>query len=331
MKVYYGTNFWGCPKEAEELEKIPLNKEFSWDSLSGFIPAVYVGEQGIAVDICVRVSNVEVKAFYEKWKPKLHDQISEEEERQVRSENPLNIDFSLKISVNGEKFENDFGCGTCYSSVIAKEYTTAHPGKEEELMTEYSCDQNFAWYFKRHMCKWEVRPKELKTLEIEFISSNKEFFCAPIEFGMESVGSSYELKHPLGGKIYKLYVHDMEQGEIDQELFKRLNKKEEKVQHPMHYVALIYSLSPELSAARFQLQNADYGDKPRKIQENSDGTVTVIGYIDGATSVFLAGKQKDEEKRTAVSSLYFEPVKGAKWRPVFLEKEREDMTLYIAF
>lgn len=240
MKVYYGTNFWGSPKEAEELEKISLNKEFIWDSLSGFVPAIYVGEQGIAVDICIRVSNAEVKDFYEKWRPKLHDQISEEERRQAQLENPLNIDFSLNIFVNGEKLENDFGCGTCYSSVIAKEYTTAHPGKEEQLMTEYSCDQNYAWYFKRHMCKWGVRSKKLETLEIEFISSNKEL-CS-------------------------------------------------------------------------QQQNADYGEKPRRMQENSDGTVTVIGYIDGPTSVFLAGKQKDKEERIA-----------------FPEKEREDMTLYIAF
>lgn len=331
MKVYYGTNFWGHPKEAEELEKLSLNKEFTWDSLSGFIPAVYVGEQGIVVDICIRVSNTEVKDFYEKWKPKLHGQISEEERRQAELENPLNIDFSLNISVNGEKLENDFGCGTCYSSVIAKEYITAHPGEEEQLMTEYSCDQNFAWYFKRHMCKWGVRPKKLENLEIEFVSSNKEFSCAPIEFGMESVGRSYELTHPLGGKIYELHVHDMKQGEIDQELFKRLDKKEEKVQHPTHYISLFYSLTPELLADKFQMQNADYGEKPRRIQENLDGTVTVIGYIDSSSSVFLAGKQKDKEKRIAVSPLYFEPVKDVKWRPVFLEKEREDMTLYIAF
>ena len=64
MKVYFGKNFWGSGEDGTEMEEIRLNQSFLWEDISGFIPSVYVDEEGIAIDFCIRVSNEKLKIFF---------------------------------------------------------------------------------------------------------------------------------------------------------------------------------------------------------------------------------------------------------------------------
>ena len=65
MKVYFGKNFWGSGEDGTEMEEIRLNQSFLWEDISGFIPSVYVDEEGIAIDFCIRVSNEKLKYFWD--------------------------------------------------------------------------------------------------------------------------------------------------------------------------------------------------------------------------------------------------------------------------
>lgn len=357
MEVYYGTNFWGHPKGAELMQKIELDKEFTWGDLAGFIPAVYVGKQGIAIDICVRIANEGVQAFWDKWQSSLEKELSDREQEALVRENPLTTDFNIGLSVNGRKLENDFGCGASYSRLIMEEIEKmqkssiegqeeadetpseelqekmreepAKNSKEEELMRAYGCDDNASWCFRRHMCSWEEQPSEIKSIDVEFISNHKEYPCEEIHIGMDCNGRKYELISPINGEKYELQVKDIEQNELDQNVFQGLHHGKEMMEYPRKYLALSYEITPEIAENRFRLQDTGKGDQPRKLNKNKSAAVGVIGGADGPTSVFVAGKKQDGQKRIVMSALHFEPIMHTNWEPVFMEKEREDMSLHI--
>lgn len=312
MNVYYGMNFWGCMNPDVHkilMHEIKLGKEFTWGKLTGFIPAVYVGNEGIAIDFCIRISNDAVQSFVDKWQSKMENSASAEELEEVANENPLRVDFNLKLYVNGTELENDFACGTAYSSIIAKEYSET--GVEKGLMEAYACDEKDAWYFKRHMCKWENMPASIHILDIDLIAENKEFCCEKIEIGLNSIENTYELIHPFHGNRYKLCVNDVECQVLDKEILNSMRRRKQNQEYPSHYITLTYDIFPEISQKQFQLQD----------------TYKYKG--DGATSIFIVGKNKKTQGNIAISFLRFEEFTSTLWKPVFLEKEWEDMRLHI--
>lgn len=179
MEVYYGTNFWDKIEQEEPLKEIKLNREFNWGEISGFIPAIYTGEKGIAIDFCIRIPNENIQSFWDKRGPRCKNKLSEKE---LMKEHPLIIDFDLEVSVNGRKLDNDFGCGMCYSKIIMGENND--DSLERQLMKEYSCEDSTGWYFKRHMCKWSEKPAVLEKLHIHFWEENKKYPGIEITIGL---------------------------------------------------------------------------------------------------------------------------------------------------
>lgn len=340
MNVYYGTNFWGSRSAAREvgkeekalqeqelLEKVALNQEFCWGDMSGFIPAIYVGDTGIAIDLCIRVSNDVFQAFYDKWLPKLEGGLSRAQEQQVTAENPMNIDFGLEISVNGEKLENDFGCSTGYSKITEAEYQ--EDGIEEQLVQEYQCDDASSWCFKRHMCKWQGRPEKISNIELNFIAGQKDYIGAQVAIDLDSEGKKYEICHPFNHNRYELCVNKLVQQEISREVLDTLKRGRHDWEYPSQYLIISYTVEPEISQEQFRLQDVTGGDSPRNMQAHENGAVSVLVGADGPTSIFIAGKRKDKQEMIAVSSMYFEPVTHVSLSAIFMEKEREDMQLRI--
>lgn len=326
MQVFYGTNFWGHPKDKVPLEKIEVNTEYVWDTVSGFIPAMYVGKEGIVIDFCTRISNEAVQVFYDKWKPRLGDHLSEEEQQQLMAENPLNFDFTVKVAVNGKLLENDFACGSSYSKVIAKDHKTGPA--ELKLVQEYGCDEEFAWYFKRHQCKWEEMPERIESLDITFIAENKEVMGEAFEVSVEDTKKQSAVVHPVTGKSYTLNVCGITHQEIPQEVFDGMRKRKDG-EWPRHYLMLSYCMEPTLTPDSFRLKSVGNGDSLQTAHQKGASVVSVIGSVDGPTSVFIAGKTSRTGEMIAMSEVRTEPVKSACFKPVFMEKEREDMELHI--
>lgn len=335
------------------MQEILIHQEFVWGELCGFIPGIYVNEEGIAVDLCIRVPNEKVRAFLDKWGERLLENTDEEEQEQITGENPLHMDFNVKLFVNGQELENVFGCGASYSKVIVEEYERRYQKEfrkdclELQLMQEYGCEDTVSWYFERHMCRWECRPEELECVEIELIAGCKEYFGETLEIGVEDVGRTYEIQSPVDGSIYQLHICEAEQKEINQEIFAMHRKGhlygrekhvQEMIEYPNHYLTISYRISSasvleaekQLSYEQFRLMDRSRGDKARRHKQYQDSAVNVIvGEVDGPTSIFIAGKKKDMEQQLAITSMYFEPITRAEWSPVFLQKEREDMRLLV--
>lgn len=345
MEVYFDTNYWGHPADQEPMREVRLDYMFQWEELSGFIPAVYVSEEGIAVDFCVKIQDDAVAAFYEKWQALAKEELTEEIQERTLRENPLAFDFSAELFVDGKRLEHAYGCGASYSRVISGR-EAAVGSLEEELVRAYGCDPDASWCFRRQIYRWEMEPERLECLNLMLIAEKKEYFCEEITVTLDDAGKQYRLVHPLTGKAYGLSVIEVRQEGLPLDMLPRVEKElpldmlprveeiREQVNWPGYYMMFTYDMTPEISEENFRLRTKSGGDKPHSFI-SSDGrhgvaAVSIIGGADGPTSVFIAGKTEVERTgRIAMSPLYFEPVGRASWTPVFLEKERQDLEISI--
>ena len=345
MEVFFDTNYWGHPTDREPMREICLNHMFCWAGLSGFIPAVYVSEEGIAVDFCVEIPNEAVAAFMEKWESLAQGELTEKMRKFVLRENPLAFDFSAELSVDGKRLDHAYGCGASYSRVISGEEAAAG-SLEEELVRAYGCDPDASWCFRRQIYRWERKPEQLESLNLTLIAEKKEYFCEEIAVSLDDAGKQLRLVHPRTGETYSFSVIEVRQEELPMDMLPRVEKElpidmlphaeqmREQVSWPGYYMTFTYDITPEIPEENFRLRTKSDGDKPHG-SISSDGrhgvmAVSIIGGADGPTSVFIAGKTEVERTgRMAMSPLYFEPVTCASWTPVFLEKERQDLELSI--
>ena len=333
MKVYFDANYWGHPADREPMREIWLDHAFRWDDLSGFIPAVYVSNEGIAVDFCVEIPNGAVASFFEKWQVLASGELTEEMREYALRENPLVFHFSAELSVDGKRLEHAGGCGAAYSRVIVGEEGIAQ-SLEEELVHAYGCDPDASWCFWREIYRWEREPENLHCLDLLLTAERKEYACDEIAVSLDSAGDVFELTRPRTGETYRLLVTEAWQEKIPVNALPHAEKLGERISWPEHYMAFSYDITPELSEKNFRLRAKGGGDKPRG-SISSDGrhgvaAVSVIGGADGPTSVFIAGKTGGKKaERTAMSPLYSDPVTCAAWSPVFLEKERADLEIHI--
>ena len=148
-------------------------------------------------------------------------------------------------------------------------------------------------------------------------------------FKTPAVGESISLPHPLSGKIYTLTVHEVEQQELPERAFRDPN-----MEYPSHYLAMSYSLEPDISGRGLMIQDCAEGDRPRQkkrdpnefapVAFSSAAVIGVIGGADGPTSIIMG--QSAPKLHAACSSLHFEPIADVvEWRLVVSEKLMEDV------
>lgn len=105
------------------------------------------------------------------------------------------------------------------------------------------------------------------------------------------------------------------------------------MEYPNCFLAMTYSVEPEITEQGILLQDCGEGDSPRhkgesaQVHDNpmSATSVGVIGGADGPTAVLVGAHIP--ELHAACSSLHFEPVEEVEWRAVFSEKLKEDVEI----
>ena len=332
MNVYFNTNYWGHPNSAKPMELIKVKKEFTYGDFSGFIPAAYVSEEGIALDFCVQIPNEKVQAFWDKWHTKMEGVLDMEDAKQIGVEDPFRMDFGIKIAVNGIELESVLGCSIGYTTIYDN-VQAADMKLEQQMLAEYGCDSEGSWCFRRQMSRWDEQPETIKEIRVDLFAYEKSYRSEKIAIGMDCVGKTYEIRHPRSGERYQLTVDKVEQQTLDSEFIEQIgkglrNQKNTGIVYPNQYLSVAYHLSPEIALNQFVLESAGKGDSPRGMLEKQAAGVTVIGGCDGTTSIFFAGKNGGQG-RLALTDLYFEPVESSLWNPVFMEKEQEDMRLVV--
>ena len=167
------------------------------------------------------------------------------------------------------------------------------------------------------MCfPWESQEEiqELRELSLHLEERPASFTVGRFTGGRE--GQTVCFSHPLTGKEHTLTVIERERQELQKTALER-----EDYEYPRSYMAMLYTVTPELRREAIHIRDCSPGDKARK--HTADGMMAVLASAVGP--VMRMGKE--HEPRTAISSLYYKLPGELEWRIVLREKLLEDIEI----
>lgn len=332
-KVYFDEDFWKHRSRSRAGQEYPLNVKFDWNGNKWLIPAVYICSKGLVLDICTEIDPEKVGEFLDKWLFVLQydDNVDSATRRQIENENPLDIDYISKLTLNGREMRNFNGCSINWMPDSVRPDGTENTKEAQRVIDHYGLDASRAWVFRRASFPYTTSKKpKLESLSVCFEQHPVELFCPC--FSDPSVGDKIEITHPLNGEKYTLTVLETEQKILD-------GVRLEGYDFPKHYTSMKYTLCPDISGRFFSVRDCCEGDQPRQIKETREKTlfeptatnaasIGIIGGADGPTAVmFSHGVDGSAEIHIACSSCHFEPAKTVEWQPVFREKTCEDIDI----
>ena len=264
MKVYHSGSFWEHQEDTEQaLEEIILNKKFVWEELTGFIPAVYTGPEGVVMDLCFCIPRAQIHNFLNKWKEKTENEtLSGEEEEEIRRENPFHIDVTLDVAVNGIMLQKSSSCGCCYNPVIEEELSIEGQIEEEaktleeSLADDYGCDKSQGWYFMRAAFDWvgtevsyeeasdgimrenRVLGKEIEDIRSLSVTFHSEKVPVSGEEFVADAGKKIMLRNPATNETVIITIHECENAVLPRETFFHMHD----IEYPRYYQVCSYSM-----------------------------------------------------------------------------------------
>ena len=326
-KVTYDGGFWN--NEGNAGVELSIEKTFYWGEEKWYIPSVYICDKGLVIDYCKQANPVEVKVFIDKWDllNEENHHYTQEQREQIGREHPLHTSFKGHITFNGQKLKNDHGCGLPWIPASCLSNSFVQDTEAVRIIEHYGLDERLAWYIQRSCYRWgEVKDLDIQALSVRMEREQDSF--SGQHFATPAVGESISLTHPLTGKIYTLTVHDAERQELPERAF-----RDTGMEYPSHYLAMSYSLEPDIFGQSLMIQDCAEGDRPRQKKHDPNefapvafSGAAVIGVIRGADgpAAIIAG-QSAPKFHAACSSLHFEPVDEVEWRVIFSEKLMPDI------
>ena len=316
MNVYHNGNgdIWGRHIHKNKLTEFPICQTFLWETQEVTVPAVYVGNAGAVLDICTKIPLEDMITFLKKWDQKkrlaLHTQ---EDYEQIDFDNPASKEFTVTMHLNSSAL-------TCrmdsslrwYPSDILQmmdpEEQIPNPKEAENLMTAYGCDRSCCWHFMRLVYDWNT-DKVLTPQNISLLFATHPLSVTAAHFTTNISCNETKIKtaHPETGQEYTLTLHGCEQ---TRNSFDKIGA--EGVIYPEYCQMLSYSVTPEIEQGLFDIRDCAESDSPRRADDPEKSSRS-----HGATAIFMAGKNPVPNRRTACSSLHFEPVTEVQWRIVF--------------
>ncbi|MCM1044240.1 MAG: hypothetical protein NC417_01910 [Candidatus Gastranaerophilales bacterium] len=324
MDVYYNKNMWEKGKPETKLAVCPVNQSFLWEEQEIFIPAIYTGKAGAVLDVCAKISTADMTTFLKKWNYERRMSLKTPEEfEQIDADNPGSREFAVDVCLDGTSLIRRMNSSVRWypKNIIQMGNTNPTSIDEfendksaEEWMEAYNCDRTCCWYFNRLSYDWRDEPilspqNILLAFQANLISTTVGHFSTDASCN----GKTITAVHPLTGQEYTLTLHECEQ---TRHSFTGIETKD--MIYPEYSQILSYSITPEIDRNLFDIRDCVEGDKPRIRNTQRE---------DGPTAIFMAGKSAASDKRTACSSLHFEPVPEVQWRMVFQIKPKDNMAI----
>lgn len=308
--------------------ELPLCKDFTWAGHHWRIPSAYLCSQGLVLDFCMQVEPSAIEAFMDAWNLRSEHQgeqlFSQQQQLQLQRDNPLQLDFTSIVHANGKKLVNAHGYGTSYNPCMGPDDTANQEAMQ--VIHHYGLDPHFGWVILRAAYPWATKRKpDLRRLSVTMIQD--PVFTPGPQFQVQRPGDTVVFFY--GDQAHTLTVQEYEAQTMD---WSRMSGWD--LAYPSHYIAMTYTITPELPDGILSLADCDDGDGPRQLpsqpgQPVSTACTMVMGIPGGAddSTPIPFVDRGDRTLHAACSSLHFQPVEHVEWRLMFYEKQFGDITV----
>lgn len=278
-----------------------LDVNFSWGGQSWHIPAMYLCEQGLVLDICMEADPEAVRAAMDK------------DSEGAPAENPLALDFRGHISWNGQKLPIAHACSMAYWPALCFPEEADPEADVLRFMEHYQLNPERVWLLHRVAYRWKgADASEPLSCTLRMEQRPQRVLGKP--FSTPSIGESVSVCHPISNQVYVLTVQELNWQTLCDGVSSVL--------------LMQYSLSPEKGKLPFSLVDCTPDDEPMHgvgPDVPGDTTIGIIGGADGPTAVVLSGVPSTFH--VACSGVRRETIDTAQWQPVFRIKTLPDCTV----
>lgn len=334
-KVWFDGGFWGHQGKDRAGKELLIEKTFSWAGRIWRIPAIYVCGKGLVVDFCMRVEAEEIRAFSEKWKLSSETEwgtfLTRDQQMQIEIDNPMSLDFSPRLLLNGATLSMSHGCFlSCTSGMLDG---TADGLEEKWVARHYNLDPAYGWQISRYAFPWsgKRRPK-LKTLSLTM--EQQPVAIPGPHFHVHVPGDVFSFTHPVTKENYTLTVQEIRRETLPKGSFDSGSFGSDRWEYPENFQTMVYTLEPEAPQGMLQITDSGDGDSPKEIASTPDGpqSTPFVGIIGGACRpavLYYGAKSSEKNVQVACSSLHFTPVSDVQWQVIFHLKQFDNLTVPI--
>lgn len=295
MEVYF-ENFWADVRTGSSGRKVLLEIKENWRGSQWRIPAMYLCEEGVVVDICRKIPMDRVRSFYHKWNGVDEESLSEEQVECLMEDSPFEANAAFTLEADG--YLESSGSSSVVWQDIRPELSDP---VTEELMKEYQCGKEYAWQFFRLLGRWknreQTRPREVQLL----FRTLPDRYRIPGHFvAGDNLLPQVEFQEPWSGLTHVLKVM-----ECKAEQLKGIGQDED-FKYPDQYRVLRYTISPPLTGASLLVRDVKEGDRPVPLKRGMCSST-----IGGAIS---RNDISHEDWNSVCSSIYFKEPEKIEWR-----------------
>ncbi len=310
-RVSYGGSFWGAPPRERAGREVPLDVRFFWAGHEWRIPSVYVCAKGLVVDFCMRTEADDARAFARRWgltpENETERDFTPEERERLAAENPLHLEFTPELTLNGRALRWKRGCGVTYHPDFAPEDDHA----VMDAVRHYALDRSCCWSVHRAAFAWQTaRPPALRTLAL---CMTQQPVRVPGPHFRAAADAAVPFTAPDGT------AHTLRVLEIRPETLEKDSHPDVPLVFPLHLVTMAYRIEPPLPEGVLSVSDCAGSDAPRGGGGTDGGCASVafgvIGGADGPTAVYLSAPH--DGTAAACSALHFEPPADVEWRMTF--------------
>lgn len=232
MDVYHQGTIRGTHNRRRKLTMHKINQTFFWENQELFLPAVYVGKDGVVLDICAKISSDDMATFLNKWDQKRRLSLKTQEDfEQFEADNPSSKEFTVELCLDDTQLlrrvsssinwytKEIFRLGN--ETPIKDEALDAEEWKNEKdadkLMDAYGCDEESCWHFERISYDW---PEGQRILAPQKVSLTLQDNPVSITSGHFTTvpschGETIQTLHPITGLEYTLTLHECRQTQLN--------------------------------------------------------------------------------------------------------------------
>ncbi len=320
-EVFYNCGYWKPHGKGCAGEEIILDRHFNWGNEAWYIPAVYACNEGLVIDFCVGIKSKYLKDFMDKWKwpPISEEPISMEKREQLERENPLVIEFRPYLMLNHKEIHPKHSYEISWIPIDILPDGMENTIEATQLVKHYRLDTAQAWAFHRWSYPWDAKKKPIiKSLKLRLERNPTSIIS--MHFKNPVVGDVFHFVHPVSGVEHKLAIQAYDQQELPKSTKSLL---QDNYIFPTQYVAMIYTLEPDLMDRNIQVQDCVENDQPKQKQEDPfEPKASSIGIISGADR---PTSKNGQNRHGTMSALHFEQVADIEWRVVLQEKIMDDI------